>query len=221
MTALALSAVSSNIGVIGGSWMLSSTIFTTYYTNKFLKFENAHDWKETDSFTISQTIESIPSAISPKISKQLSLSQFIKDTYHSTSRSQLLTLYRFGGSLFLGLLPNIGYRIIQTKTALKFFIIPALCLFLANYCNSIALERIGISLTYTSKCAIPIVTALLTLLADGSSALPPIPALLSLIRTFLYDLFMIWSTEFSSNIFLSIFSNSQRYRACIMERTGF
>jgi Triose-phosphate Transporter family len=46
---------------------------------------------------------------------------------------------------------------------------------------SIALDRIGIGLTYTSKCGIPIITVLLTLLLDGVQALPNIPTLISLI----------------------------------------
>ena len=37
---------------------------------------------------------------------------------------------------------------------------------------SIALDRIGISLTYTSKCAIPLFTVILTILVDGMGALP-------------------------------------------------
>ena len=51
----------------------------------------------------------------------------------------------------------------------------------AIYIFSIALDRIGIGLTYTSKCGIPIITVLLTLLLDGVGALPNIPTLLSLI----------------------------------------
>ena len=47
--------------------------------------------------------------------------------------------------------------------------------------NSIALDRIGISLTYTSKCGIPLITVLLTLLLDGVSALPNAAALASLV----------------------------------------
>ena len=43
------------------------------------------------------------------------------------------------------------------------------------------MDRIGIGLTYTSKCGIPIITVLLTLLLDGAQALPNIPTLISLI----------------------------------------
>lgn len=61
------------------------------------------------------------------------------------------------------------------------FYLPAAFLFVANFCNSISLDRIGISLTYTSKCGIPLITVLLTVLLDGPSALPPMAALLALI----------------------------------------
>lgn len=50
-----------------------------------------------------------------------------------------------------------------------------------NNNNSIALDRIGISLTYTSKCGIPLLTVLLTLLLDGVGALPNAAALASLV----------------------------------------
>jgi drug/metabolite transporter (DMT)-like permease len=44
-----------------------------------------------------------------------------------------------------------------------------------------ALDRIGISLTYTSKCGIPLITVLFTLLLDGISALPSNATLFSLL----------------------------------------
>lgn len=101
------------------------------------------------------------------------------------SRPGLLTLYRFGGSLLLGILahPNfdIAKRVDQTLQYLPVFTLPAIFLFVANYANSIALSRIGISLTYTSKCAIPLITVLLTLILDGKSALPSKATLMSLI----------------------------------------
>jgi Triose-phosphate Transporter family len=43
------------------------------------------------------------------------------------------------------------------------------------------LDRIGISLTYTSKCGIPLITVLLTVLLDGWNSLPSSLALLSLL----------------------------------------
>jgi Triose-phosphate Transporter family len=59
--------------------------------------------------------------------------------------------------------------------------VPAVLLFVANYSNSVSLNRIGISLTYTSKCGIPLMTVLLTLLLDGRAALPGPLALVSLV----------------------------------------
>ena len=46
---------------------------------------------------------------------------------------------------------------------------------------SIALDRIGISLTYTSKCAIPLFTVILSILLDGTGSLPNVLSLASLI----------------------------------------
>ena len=72
-------------------------------------------------------------------------------------------------------------RLESTIRQVPHFVLPALFLFVANFSNSISLDRVGISLTYTSKCAIPITTVLLTLLLDGWESLPGPLALLSLI----------------------------------------
>jgi hypothetical protein len=103
------------------------------------------------------------------------------------SRAQLLTLFRFGGSVLMGIFLHpdmfaVKSRALQTLSLVKEFSLPALFGYLANYCNSIALSRIGISLTYTSKCGIPLVTVLFAILLDGMDALPPVAAILSLIR---------------------------------------
>lgn len=66
-------------------------------------------------------------------------------------------------------------------TTIPEFIIPAFFLFFANFCNAIALDRLGISLTYVSKCGIPVVTVLIMLLMEGAQSLPNIKALCSLI----------------------------------------
>jgi Triose-phosphate Transporter family len=146
-------SVFSNVHTVGAAWMLSSALFTTYSTTKFLRY-------------------------SPPV-------KLDKVKYVPLSRAALLTLFRFGGSLALGLLlhPNfeIMNRIAETWKILPTFAIPALFLFIANYANSISLTRIGISLTYTSKCAIPLITLILTVLLDGIQALPPLPVLLSLL----------------------------------------
>lgn len=134
--------------------MLSSALFTTYSTSKFLKFKAS-----TTSFGIPN--------------------RFL------LSRSTLLTLYRFSGSLLLGLVAHpdlqILGRIQETWKLCPIFASPAVLLFIANYTNSISLDRIGISLTYTSKCAIPLVTVLLTIAMEGVQALPGTKVLLTLI----------------------------------------
>lgn len=155
-TSSTISSLARNVNVVGSAWILSSAIATTYSTTKFLTYEG------------------------PAVTKKLPVTAL-----SSLSRPALLTLYRFGGSLFLGIFahPNleIRKRVLDTLRIIRAFTLPAFFLFLANYANSISLSRIGISLTYTSKCAIPLITVLFTLLLDGSKALPSGPTLLSLI----------------------------------------
>ena len=141
--------------------MVSSALFTTYSTTKFLKYE--------------VTPPTSPSATTKKSSRILS----------NLSRAELLTLGRFGGSLLLGLVahPNLKIvgRIQETMSAAKHFVLPAFFLYVANFMNSVSLNRIGISLTYTSKCGIPLMTVLLTILTGGIHDLPNPLALASLI----------------------------------------
>jgi hypothetical protein len=68
-----------------------------------------------------------------------------------------------------------------TLELLPQFALPAVFLFIANYSNAISLNRIGISLTYTSKCAIPLITLFLAYRLDGVDALPSVPILLTLV----------------------------------------
>jgi Triose-phosphate Transporter family len=149
-----ISALSTNVQLIGTAWLVSSALFTTYSTTKFLKFEHT------------------PAL--PGIRSRFPI-----------SRSTLLTLYRFSGSLLLGLVAHanldVWSRMQETWQLCPTFTIPAIFLFIANYTNSISLNRIGISLTYTSKCAIPLVTLLLTIVMDGVQALPSVKVLLTLI----------------------------------------
>jgi hypothetical protein len=149
-----LSTLSSNAHIIGTAWMLSSAFFTTYTTTTFLKFQSSASWPG-------------------------------RPNRFPVSRSTLLTLYRFSGSLALGILAHANFdiwsRIRETWELCPTFFVPAIFLFIANYTNSISLNRIGISLTYTSKCAIPLVTLLLTIAMDGVQALPSVKVLLTLI----------------------------------------
>lgn len=153
-----LSSLTENTHVIGAAWMVSSALFTTFSTTRFLKYDTV-------------------SKVDPKPQAESLLSNLPRPT--------LLTLCRFGGSLLLGLLahPNVNVlqRIRDTKKVLPDFALPAIFLFVANYANSISLNRIGISLTYTSKCGIPLITVLLTLILDGPKAMPKLLTLASLI----------------------------------------
>ena len=161
--------------------MISSALLTTYSTTKFLKYE-----APTSPPPPSAT-ETVSIGLSPSRSIQASRSTTIPmSPLSQIPRPTLLTFYRFAGSLFLGLVvhPNVRFimhRLRSTLQAVPDFALPATFLFVANLANSISLDRIGISLTYTSKCAIPLITVLLTLLLEGRSALPPPPALLSLV----------------------------------------
>ena len=45
---------------------------------------------------------------------------------------------------------NVMGRACDTLSAARHFILPAFFLYIANFMNSVSLDRIGISLTYTS-----------------------------------------------------------------------
>ena len=179
-TSLSLQDSSSSALLVGSGWMLSSMFLTTYYTTAFLKFED-HAKRNFGLPSMKSKINSIESIESASARKGLTSS------LTKISRAQLLTLFRFGGSALMGMFLNLDMfavklRVLQTISLMKEFSLPALFGYLANYCNSIALSRIGISLTYTSKCGIPLITVLFTVLLDGLGALPPVAALLSLLR---------------------------------------
>mmetsp|Transcript_41216 Transcript_41216/g.49488 ORF Transcript_41216/g.49488 Transcript_41216/m.49488 type:complete len:386 (-) Transcript_41216:175-1332(-) len=144
-----ISSLTNDTRAVGLAWIISSAIFTTYSTTRFLKYDRDLTRKERRSKSTA----------------------FI-------DRPNLLTLYRFSGSLLIGLLlhtdifTGLAPRIRKTIASARDFRIPAVFLFIANYSNSMALDRIGIPLTYTSKCGIPLITALLTFILDGRDALP-------------------------------------------------
>ena len=131
--------VLNNVQTVGAAWMVSSALCTTYSTTRFLKYMPESEVQKTKKSAL--------------------------------PRATLLTVLRFGGSLALGLLAHPDIRIIErvkeTWNLLPVFSLPAFFLFVANYSNSISLSRIGISLTYTSKCAIPLITLILTSVLDG------------------------------------------------------
>jgi drug/metabolite transporter (DMT)-like permease len=164
-----LQSLSTNTQVVGTAWLVSSALFTTYSTTAFLQYK-------PPLVAVTPTRRKDQMLVHPDDQRS---------NLFSLSRPTLLTLYRFGGSLLLGLLLHpdfqIRQRLHETLQAVPTFGLSALFLFVANFSNSISLSRIGISLTYTSKCAIPIITALLTVLLDGPTALPNTLALLSLL----------------------------------------
>jgi len=175
-----LQSLTQSATAVGALWIVLSAVFTTWSTTKFLKYPG----------------DGVDAAgqrrrrLRPSASSSASSPGVISNVLGSMPRPALLTFYRFGGSLLLGLLlhsPSPGYwagtlkRWHSTTWGAPKFALPAFCLFLANYSNSIALSRIGISLTYTSKCGIPLITLLLTLLFLDNKALPPQKALLCLV----------------------------------------
>lgn len=183
---ITLTSAASNPLLVGGGWMFSTIIFSTYYTNVFLKYDGSKEEDRQGDFSDRQ-MKALLKNTSPLEVGRTGRGNPLVGILGTISRPQLLTLYRFSGSLLLGIFahPKILDWWTRIERTIQFsgeFALPALFLFMANYCNSIALDRIGISLTYTSKCIIPLITVLLTLLIDGLEAMPSIPALLTLIR---------------------------------------
>jgi hypothetical protein len=165
-----LQSLPMNPQAIGTAWLISSAVFTTYSTTTFLKFNTPDSTEIVNGNKKRQSSRSTPAKVG---------------VLPVLSRPTLLTLFRFGGSLLLGLLAHpdlaIMHRIRETLQAVPAFALPAAFLFTANFANSISLNRIGISLTYTSKCGIPLITVLMTILLDGTKALPNAMALASLL----------------------------------------
>jgi hypothetical protein len=178
-----LSPFPQNSIAVGSTWMLSSMLLTTYYSTAFLKYNgkqrgvtSKNDFQNRQSQILASTsaTTSTTSATSASASNQIATQQkiltFLSKLY---SRPQLLTIYRLSGSFLLGIFAHPQFfqwrdRWMKSRSVMKDFTLPAIFMFLANYCNVIALDRLGISLTYTSKCGIPILTGeLLFLLVMG------------------------------------------------------
>jgi len=179
----ALDAFTKSAPAVGVAWIVSSAIFTTYSTTRLLKYDGGtldrapatrkqmRTWPMGRGFLTRRRLQEV----SPPRMAQLQRAP--ADVLRSLPRPTLLTLYRFGGSLLLGLLVppwDISRRIEDTIRGARQFAWPALFLLVANWSNSIALNRIGISLTYTSKCGIPLITVLMTVLfLKGTAASLP------------------------------------------------
>lgn len=151
-----LSSITKNSAAVGSAWMLSSMVFTTYYSTAFLKYGN-----DVKSRQFIAEIKRDNKAKHGQLTNFSSNLRNILKTYYS--RPQLLTIYRLSGSFLLGIFGHPNFflwkdRLQQSCQSMRAFMLPAIFMFLANYCNVIALDRLGISLTYTSKCGIPILT---------------------------------------------------------------
>lgn len=174
------SLITSNPYFISGAWIVSSSILTTYFTTLFLKYP------QYGANTIS-TLRKKASSGLPRYNDLPTDTAVVSRRTASAilDRPALLTLLRFGGSFVLGLvlradLGRIPSLAQQTFGKMRYFLASAMFLFVANYCNSISLDRIGVPLTYTSKCAIPLFTMLFVLYLEGPQALPNVVALCSL-----------------------------------------
>ncbi len=143
---------------VGSAWMLSSILFTTYYSTAFLKYRGRIS---EDDFAHRQFMSRMRREVTPvRLSEKRRRINLLSKYY---SRPQLLTIYRLSGSFLLGIFANPKFlrwhdRLIQSFGVMKDFALSAVLMFCANYCNVVALDRLGISLTYTSKCGIPILT---------------------------------------------------------------
>jgi drug/metabolite transporter (DMT)-like permease len=176
--------------VVGAAWLISSAFFTTYSTTAFLKF----GMEDNESHARTPFSRKSPrpwkgagySTTLPLVSKLPQSQSILSRVLGGVSRPTLLTLCRFSGSLALGLLlhadvSGIAHRVREAWRLAPSFALSAIFLFIANYCNSVSLQRIGISLTYTSKCMIPVITVLLTIFLDGLASLPNFKAILCLV----------------------------------------
>ena len=150
--------------LVGCTWFVVSTFLTTVSTTTFLKYPR----------------DPLPSSLSTKLPNSP-----VSHLVNGTPAALLLTLWRFGFSQVASLLTFIFldpfsspsspsnavlFSILKSPISLSLrllytlphFLPAALSLFLANLFNSYALSTSGISLTYVTKCSIPIFTLLLS-----------------------------------------------------------
>jgi hypothetical protein len=193
---LVWSSLTTNPFVVGMAWMITSSIFTTYSTTRFIKYQKPiatsecyngntttppilqrygnklihmnqriHDRlssfhkksnqqpnkqpiiqlvarnQEPSSFTTTGSSQhrypqQHHAPPSPQLQQQLQQQQ-----QQSLSPSSMLTMYRFAGSLLFGLIihRDVGAfreRFSDTIMAIPTFMLPAICLFIANFANT-------------------------------------------------------------------------------------
>lgn len=139
----ALPSLASNPMAVGAAWMISSALFTTYSTTKFIRMSNQQT-ENISSMTAKGTGLLRPRP-SPLASERERLPNRLRRTLLSMSQTlppaSLLTMYRFTGSLLFGLVLHtdvwaIGDRLRATLAAVPALALPAVFLFIANFSNS-------------------------------------------------------------------------------------
>ena len=119
-----LSSFKTSPSAVGVAWLVSSAVFTTYSATKFLKYSYSDDQTQ----------------LQRKLHKiQLPLHRYT-NRFLSLPPASMLTMYRFAGSLVLGLLLHPDLAVIErfrsTMAAVPALAVPAAFLFVANFANS-------------------------------------------------------------------------------------
>jgi hypothetical protein len=165
-----LTSMSGNPVLVGTLWFLSSSIFTTYTTMRFLRHGNTanqklkkHDaidcYRNTSSFRIrknagkcNKSSLSMYGGISQTMTLIAPTNVAVTDTRESLldkiPAASLLTMYRFAGSLLVGLFcfkahypqSMLSLFLQRCSTTIHYatndFLLPAIFLFLANILNA-------------------------------------------------------------------------------------
>jgi hypothetical protein len=190
------SSLTTNPFVVGMAWMITSSIFTTYSTTRFIKYQKPIATSECYNgntatppilqrygnklMHMNQRIHHMVNPFHKKSNQQPNkepiiqlvarnqepssftsttgsqhrypqqhhsppspqLQQLQHQQQQSLSPSSMLTLYRFAGSLLFGLILHrdvVGAfreRLYDTIMAIPTFLLPAICLFIANFTNT-------------------------------------------------------------------------------------
>ena len=178
-----LSSFASNPLMVGTAWMISSAIFTTYSTTKFIKYKKKqpsasitqnHFWLQQQQQQQQRFIDRIEPLrkrlttniiTATKASNSIQRKSLVQQqqrprlptripnaTTKILSPSSLLTMYRFAGSLFFGLLlsssggsgtmSTIQQRLYDTIATIPKLLIPSICLFIANFSNTYVCQSV-------------------------------------------------------------------------------
>jgi hypothetical protein len=135
LSSFASSLTTSSLAV-GAAWMVSSSIFTTYSTTKFIRVANQHTAHPASWSALQRKGQDIN-----ELSRRRPFRRFLTVISQRLPPANLLTMYRFAGSLLLGICchPDVGgatRRLQSTLAAVPALAIPAGFLFIANFCNS-------------------------------------------------------------------------------------